>query len=224
MTVVALLVAATLLQGLLSCSLPFNFNWLKRHLLPFTCSNSVLGIVEIFFLQRYTPPLHWVTVSWMLAETFLWDSHWYPLAVGLLRRIHRNGGIPPLLTDFTDFWGGHPSRLRSCYCSVLFHLRVLFFLPKVKVFLFSSRSLTERNPFTSPWLGGEELKTLRSEEGLRKSEQQLQLWLRALQKDFCQTNCKARALISSSLLSSRILPRCHLILVNHYQNWAMPPP
>ena len=179
-------------------------------------------MVEIFFLQRYTPPLHWVTVSGLLAETFFWDSHWYPLAVGLLRRIHRNGGIPQLLTDFTDFWGGHPSRLRSCYCSVLFHLRVLFFLPKVKVFLFSSRSLTERNPFTSPWLGGEELKTLRPEEGLRKSEQQLQLWLRALQKDFCQTNCQARPLISSSsLLSSRILPRCHLILVNPYQNWLI---
>ena len=100
--------------------------------------------------------------------------------------------------------------------------RSLFFLLKVKVFLFSSRSLTERNPFTSPWLGGEELKTSRPGEGLRKSEQQLQLWLRALQKDFCQTNCQARPLISSSsLLSSRILPRCHLILVNPYQNWLI---
>lgn len=144
MTVVALLVVATLLQGLLSCSLPFNFNWLKRHLLPFTCSNSVPGIVAIFLrffsLQRYTPPLHWVTVSWMLAETFLWDSLWYPQAVGLLRRIHRNGGIPQLPTDFTDFWGGgHPSRLRSCYCSVLFHLRVLFLFfssSKLKFFSF----------------------------------------------------------------------------------------
>ena len=54
MTVVALLVVATLLQGLLSCSLPFNFNWLKRHLLPFTYSNSVLGIVAIFF----SPEIH----------------------------------------------------------------------------------------------------------------------------------------------------------------------
>jgi len=56
-TVVALLVVATLLQGLLSCSLPFNFNWLKRHLLPFTCSNSVPGIVAIFlrfFFSRDT--------------------------------------------------------------------------------------------------------------------------------------------------------------------------
>ena len=142
MTVVALLVVATLLQGLLSCSLPFNFNWLKRHLLPFTYSNSVLGIVaifsEIFSLQRYTPIFALRHSFRLLADTFLWDSHWYPLAVGLLRRIHRNGGIPPLLTDFTDFWGGHPSRLRSCYCSVLFHLRVLFFFfsPKLKFFSF----------------------------------------------------------------------------------------
>ena len=73
-TVVALLVVATLLQGLLSCSLPFNFNWLKRHLLPFTYSNSVLGIVAIFSEIFFSPEIHTtfaLSHSFrLLAETF----------------------------------------------------------------------------------------------------------------------------------------------------------
>ena len=68
MTVVALLVVATLLQGLLSCSLPFNFNWLKRHLLPFTYSNSVLGIVAIFSEIFFSPEIH---TTFALSHSFM---------------------------------------------------------------------------------------------------------------------------------------------------------
>ena len=152
MTVVALLVTATLLQGLLSCSLPFNFNWLKRHLLPFTCSNSVLGIVEIFF----SPEIHSTTFA--LSHSFMDVGRDFSLRFSLIpsgcwiveenSQKWRNSPAPH---GFHGFLGRPPVKAKKLLLQCpLSPPRSLFFLLKVKVFLFSSRSLTERNPFTSP--------------------------------------------------------------------------
>jgi len=140
-TVVALLVVATLLQGLLSCSLPFNFNWLKRHLLPFTYSNSVLGIVAIFSEIFFSPEIHTIFALShsfrLLAEAFFLRFSLIPSGCWIVEENSQKWRNSPAPHGFHGFLGRPPVKAKKLLLQCpLSPPRYLFFLLKVKVFLF----------------------------------------------------------------------------------------